>query len=73
MPPQFLCPIFGEIMDDPVSTVAGHVYERAAIANWLRAHNTDPVTNTVLASKELVPNIALRQLIQEYVEANPSL
>ena len=35
MPPQYLCPITGEVMEDPVTTADGHAYERAAIAQWL--------------------------------------
>ena len=36
VPPQYLCPITGELMEDPVTTADGHAYERAAIAQWLR-------------------------------------
>ena len=49
----------------PVTTVAGHAYERVAIECWLCTHDTDPMTNEVLPSKELVPAIALRQLIEQ--------
>jgi hypothetical protein len=31
-------------MEDPVSTLDGHTYERAAIAEWLRANDTSPAT-----------------------------
>ena len=71
VPPQYLCPITGEIMEDPVTTADGHAYERAAIAQWLQAHDTSPVTNEHLPSMELAPAHALRQLIEEFVAANP--
>ena len=36
MPDEYLCPITTEIMTDPVTTLDGFTYERAAIAEWLR-------------------------------------
>ena len=71
VPPQYLCPITGEVMEDPVTTADGHVYERAAIARWLQNHDTSPVTNSQLPHRVLSPAHALRQLIQEFVAANP--
>ena len=71
VPSQYLCPITGEIMEDPVTTADGHAYERAAIAQWLRNHDTSPVTNAHLPHRVLSPAHALRQLIQEFVAANP--
>ena len=58
-------------MEDPVTTADGHAYERAAIAQWLRNHDTSPVTNAQLPHRKLAPAHALRQLIQEFVAANP--
>ncbi|KAJ1465225.1 hypothetical protein T484DRAFT_1865819 [Baffinella frigidus] len=29
-----LCPIFLEVMEDPVMTIDGHSYEHAAIEQW---------------------------------------
>ena len=42
----------------------GHSYEPAAVARWLRAHSTSPVTGQALATTDLLPNHALRQMIQ---------
>ena len=71
VPSQYLCPITGEIMEDPVTTADGHAYERAAIAQWLQAHDTSPVTNAQLPHRKLAPAHALRQLIEEFVATNP--
>ena len=71
VPPQYLCPITGEVMEDPVTTADGHAYERAAIAQWLQAHDTSPVTNAQLPHRKLAPAHALRQLIEEFVATNP--
>jgi hypothetical protein len=39
-------------------------YEKSAIQDWLRRHDTSPMTNEALESKELVPNRALRAVIR---------
>ena len=62
------CPITCEMYIDPVSLVSGSTFERSAITEWLRTHRTDPLTNTVLASKRLVPNTAVRSLAQRFCE-----
>ena len=59
----FLCPITRETMTDPVFTSDGQTYEREAIETWLARHDTSPLTNLPLSSKELVPNILARQLL----------
>lgn len=61
----FSCPITRDIMLDPVLCCDGHSYERRAIKLWFdRENRTSPVTNETLASLIVVPNIALRCLIQ---------
>ena len=67
-PDMFLCSISCEIMRDPVVTAAGNTYERAAIAEWFRTHNTDPLTNVALQRKALTPNHNLRHAIAEWTE-----
>jgi len=64
-PDSHLCPISGEVMEDPVITAAGHSYEREQIEMWLASNDTDPLTNKKLQHKSLVPNHALRKAIQE--------
>ena len=53
-----------EIMRDPVMCTDGHTYDRAAIESWLVTHNTSPLTNAALPNRNLIPNHALRNLIQ---------
>lgn len=60
---SFLCPITREPMTDPVICCDGHTYERSAIEVWLRNNSRSPKTNQPLASKELIPNHALRSAI----------
>ena len=64
-PSEFICPITQDVMSDPVSTVDGQTYERAAIERWLARKATSPLTGLALAATTLIPNHALRKLIQE--------
>ncbi len=56
------CPITMQPFIDPVITVDGHTYERAAIETWLIDHDTSPLTGLQLPHKHLIPNFALRPL-----------
>ena len=47
-PPDLVCPITHELFRDPVINGAGQVYERAAIATYMRQSNLDPVTRMQL-------------------------
>ncbi|KAK9830395.1 hypothetical protein WJX72_011520 [[Myrmecia] bisecta] len=61
------CPISQEPMRDPVICADGHTYERLSIEQWLAKHDTSPMTNEVLPTKQLIPNMAVRQLVQAFV------
>jgi F-box and WD-40 domain protein 7 len=67
-PPQsFSCPISMEVMNDPVMIATGHTYERACIEKWLSSgHQTCPLSGQRLRHSELTPNIALRNIIQDW-------
>ena len=58
-----------QLLVDPVLTSTGHTYERQAIEHWLHSHDRDPMTNQVLPSKALIPNISLRNTIQSRRQA----
>lgn len=69
IPHYFICPIFQEIMQDPVVAADGFTYEAEALRGWLDSgHNTSPMTNLELANSNLVPNHALRSAIQEWLQ-----
>ena len=67
-PAHFLCPIMQDLFHDPVVTADGATYEREAIEQWLRSHNTSPLTNEVLPHRQLTPNVLVRGWIREYKE-----
>ena len=66
-PHAFLCPITLEVMKEPVVCADGHTYEQEAIEEWLRHHDTSPVTNAVLPIKQTFPNYSLRSAIRDFV------
>ncbi|HSX19805.1 MAG TPA: U-box domain-containing protein [Gammaproteobacteria bacterium] len=57
------CPITQEIMHDPVVASDGHTYERAAIEKWLQSSKRSPVAGFDLSNKKLIPNHALKKII----------
>ena len=67
VPPQFLCPITCSLMRDPATTTDGHAFERSAIEEWLAGHRTSPITNEVLISTAVYPNLPLRTLIDDFI------
>jgi cAMP-specific phosphodiesterase 4/calcium/calmodulin-dependent 3',5'-cyclic nucleotide phosphodiesterase len=67
-PPSFYCPISKQVMHEPVVLSDGHSYERRHIERWLQDRNTSPVSNDALPQKEIFPNHALRNAIEEYFE-----
>ncbi|KAK8979925.1 hypothetical protein V6N11_066124 [Hibiscus sabdariffa] len=67
-PSYFICPIFQEVMQDPHVAADGYTYEAEAVRGWLDCgHDTSPMTNDKLTHSNLVPNLALRSAIQEWL------
>ena len=72
----FSCPISGDVMKDPVTTIAGQTYEREEIKEWLSGHDTDPHTSQEIKWNEkekLIPNFFAKSLIEEFSEKKISL
>ncbi|KAE8660472.1 U-box domain-containing protein 33 [Hibiscus syriacus] len=68
-PSYFICPIFQEVMRDPHVAADGFTYEAEAVRGWLDSgHDTSPMTNDKLAHSNIVPNLALRSAIQEWLQ-----
>ena len=51
----------------------GHSYERESIESWLASSLTSPKTNAQLQSARLMPNHALKSLILDFREKNPTI
>ena len=73
VPRSFACPITQEVMTDPVVTVDGHSFERAAIEEWFRRRVSNPLTGLPLDSATLTPNHTLRGSIAELMNRRPEL
>jgi STIP1 family protein 1 len=56
-------------MKDPVITPYGHCYDRESITEWLRNHQTDPLTNQPLSIEDLKPCFALKSAIEETIKS----
>eukprot|EP00775_Hariotina_reticulata_P007885 gene7885-8081_t len=59
------CPITHEVFQDPVLAADGITYERAAITHWLSGHDTSPMTNIPLPSKDIQPNTLVKAIVKE--------
>ena len=68
---DWLCSITLSVMRDPVIAADGHSYEREAITQWFTTSMLSPKTGLRLPSSNLIPNIALRNTIQEFFTKNP--
>ena len=68
---DFVCPISGELMRDPVVAADGNSYERESIQRWLGPplnRRTSPLTNAGLEHVMLTPNRTLKKAIEDAVE-----
>ncbi|XP_018441275.1 U-box domain-containing protein 32 isoform X2 [Raphanus sativus] len=66
-PSHYLCPIFQEVMKDPLIAADGFTYEAEAIREWLaNGHDTSPMTNLKMEDCNLIPNHALHHAIQDW-------
>ena len=74
VPEFYRCPITRDLMQDPVILVdSGHTFERAALEQWLNAHNTNPLTGARLVSAATAPNFSLRHAIQAFLESRSAV
>mmetsp|Transcript_29106 Transcript_29106/g.38676 ORF Transcript_29106/g.38676 Transcript_29106/m.38676 type:complete len:748 (-) Transcript_29106:401-2644(-) len=65
-PPSFICSLACGIMRHPAMTLVGSTYEKVMIQQWLRDHDTDPLTNQHLSDTRLIDNWALKDSIESW-------
>ena len=70
IPNEWFCPITVQLMINPVIGSDGHTYEKDAIEKWLSNNNSSPITKAPMFISQLIPNIALRNTIQEFTAIN---
>ncbi|KAL1308271.1 hypothetical protein HN51_050205 [Arachis hypogaea] len=67
VPSHFRCPVTLDLMKDPVTVSTGITYDRDSIEKWIEeGNNTCPVTKRVLTTFDMIPNHALRRMIQDW-------
>lgn len=70
--PDYLCgKISFDIMREPVITPSGITYDRKDIEEHLqRVGHFDPVTRTPLVQEQLIPNLALKEVVDVFIAEN---
>jgi len=70
--PDYLCgKISFEVMQDPIITPSGITYDRKDIEEHLqRVGHFDPVTRSTLTSDQLIPNLAMKEVIDNFLMEN---
>lgn len=71
IPDHLCCRISMELFVDPVCTPHGHSFERSCIERHLGTSATDPLTRRHLTKAMLVPNLALKDAADAFLEENP--
>ncbi|VDK66827.1 unnamed protein product [Onchocerca ochengi] len=70
--PDYLCgKISFEMLRDPVITPSGITYDRADIKEHLqRVGHFDPVTRAPLTADQLIPNLAMKEVVDHFLSEN---
>lgn len=70
--PDYLCGrISFELMREPVITPSGITYDRKDIEEHLqRVGHFDPVTRTNLTADQLIPNLAMKEVVDAFLIDN---
>jgi len=66
---EFICPITGEIMFDPVVASDGNTYERYAIIKWFKTKKTSPITSLPI-NEIFTPNLTIRSAISRFIDGS---
>lgn len=71
IPDEFHCPISLDLMGDSVIVASGHTYDRNSTAQWINSgHSTCPKSGKKLIHMALIPNYALKSLMQQWCQDN---
>ena len=68
-PPEFFCPITGQLINVPAVTPDGNSFEYEALDRWLRSNdnqNTSPLTRNRLSVNDIDIDHSLWQSLREY-------
>jgi len=68
----YYCPITFSLLHHPVLDPEGNTFELKAIQAWMDKNGNSPITRTPLTLEDLVPNVAIRELLQEELKRDPN-
>lgn len=63
---NLICAITDELIDDPGRTPCGHIFELAAITEWLARNNTCPICKKVIHIEEVERDRNTKAVIEEW-------
>ena len=69
-PYEFTCPIGYNLIKYPVIDEFGYTYDKNNIDEWLKQKNICPLNNKPYINSKLVPNRALKESIDKFIEEN---
>ena len=64
------CPITMAIIEEPASTIYGHLFELSAIRDWVRQRGVCPVTRQPLREDQICPQYGLKDSIAQMRRIN---
>lgn len=66
------CPLSGQLFTDPVLvTTSGHTYERSFLIDCMvHGRGTDPKTGADFFSRDIIPNLLARQIVEAFEKWN---
>ncbi len=69
-PYEFTCPIGYNLIKEPVIDEYGYTYDKINIDQWLKQKKICPLNNKPYNNSNLVPNRALKESIDKFIEEN---
>eukprot|EP00730_Choanoeca_flexa_P008858 TRINITY_DN12551_c0_g1_i5.p1 TRINITY_DN12551_c0_g1~~TRINITY_DN12551_c0_g1_i5.p1 ORF type:complete len:294 (+),score=69.91 TRINITY_DN12551_c0_g1_i5:161-1042(+) len=69
VPQECICPLTMQLMSDPVLAEDGIVYDREAIATWLRQTGMSPMTRQAIGNS-LKPVLMVKNMVDKYLAAS---
>ena len=70
---QFVCPITHQMIKQPATTCYGHLYEHAAIKEWVEAKGKCPLTQKPLRPNQIFPQYSVKEAIAEMRKVSKEL
>ena len=71
-PPELLCDgIDFKLFVDPVVTAEGFTHSRVIVEEWFSKNDISPDSGRVMDDKTLRPNVLVRQMVDDWKQANP--